>query len=73
MLPLFLAAAVLDTPAEQRPRAPAVEPALASVRIVRGAEVRFGKLVRLEASLVREAVVRDRDGSTRPASLIEFY
>jgi hypothetical protein len=73
MLPLFLAAALAQAPAEPAPRVSAVRPALATVRIVRGTEIRFREGKGFEASLARQANVRERDGSLRRASLIEFY
>ena len=73
MLSLLVLATVAATPAEERPRTAAAEPARAVVRIIRGAEIRFGEETRLEESVRREAVVRERDGTVRPASLIEFY
>ena len=73
MLSLLVLASVTATAAEERPRAAAAEPATAVVRIIRGAEIRFGEEMRLEESVRREAVVRERDGTIRSASLIEFY
>jgi len=73
MLSLLVLASVAATPVDDRPRTPAVEPAQAVVRIIRGAEIRFGEEMRLEESVRREAVLRERDGTVRTASLIEFY
>ena len=73
MLSLFLLAAVADAPAEPAPRSSAAQPAQAVVRIVRGAEIRFSQTARIEEGVERQATVRERDGSARPASLIEFY
>jgi hypothetical protein len=73
MLPFFLLAAALDAPPGPSPRVSAAQPTQAVVRIVRGAEIRFSQVDRFEASVVREATVRERDGSVRTASLIEFY
>lgn len=73
MLPLFLAAALAGVPAETGTRASAAQPALAVVRIVRGTEIRFQKQRIFDASLSRETNVRERDGTLRRASLIEFY
>jgi len=73
MLSLLVLASVTATPAEERPRAAAPEPVRAVVRIIRGAEIRFGEEIRFEESIRREAVVRERDGTIRQASLIEFY
>lgn len=73
MLPLLLLAAAADAPNPPSPRLSAAQPAQAVVRIVRGAAIRFSKAERFEESLVREATVKERDGSVRTASLIEFY
>ena len=73
MLPLFLAAALAQAPAETPLRVAAAQPALAMVRIVRATEIRFGEAATFEASLKRETNVRERDGTLRRASLIEFY
>ena len=73
MLSVFLAAAVTTVPAEKASSKAATASAQALVRIVRGAEVRFGQSPRFEAAIPRKAVIRDLDGSTRTASLIEFY
>ena len=51
----------------------AAEPARAVVRIIRGAEIRFGEEMRFEESVRRETSIRERDGTIRSASLIEFY
>jgi hypothetical protein len=73
MLSLFLAAAIANQPPERALPTAATASAQAVVRIVRGAEVRFGNSEVLEASISRASTVRERDGSTRTASLIEFY
>ena len=73
MLSLLVLATITATPVEERPRTAAAEPARAVVRIIRGAEIRFGEEMRLEESVRREAVLRERDGTVRTASLIEFY
>ena len=73
MLTFFLAAAVANAPADQPSPTATTASAQAVVRIVRGTEVRFGKDLRFEASIPRETRIRERDGSTSPASLIEFY
>ena len=73
MLPLFLAAALADAPAETASRVPSAQPALAVVRIVRGTEIRFDEAKSFDASLTRQTNVRERDGTLRRASLIEFY
>ena len=73
MLSTFLAAAVAIAPVEKASPTAATASAQAVVRIVHGAEVRFGKSPRFEAAVPRETKIRERDGSTRTASLIEFY
>jgi hypothetical protein len=73
MLSLLVLASVTATPIEERPRTAAAEPARAVVRIIRGAEIRFGEEMLFEESVKRESVVRERDGTVRSASLIEFY
>lgn len=73
MLPLFLAAALAQAPAETAMRVSAAQPALAMVRIVRGTEIRFQEAKGFDASLTRQTHVRERDGTVRRASLIEFY
>ena len=73
MLPLFLAAALAEAPAETATRVSTGHPALAVVRIVRGAEIRFREQRSFDVSLSRETNVRERDGTLRPASLVEFY
>ena len=73
MLSLLLIASVSAAPTEDRPRTAAAEPARAFVRIIRGAEIRFGEAMRFEEGVRRETIVRERDGSLRSASLIEFY
>ena len=73
MLPFLLLAVGADAPAAPAPRVSAAQPAQAVVRIVRGAAIRFGEAERFEESVAREATVKERDGSLRTASLIEFY
>ncbi|NUT01453.1 MAG: hypothetical protein HOP96_10795 [Sphingomonas sp.] len=73
MMLLVLAAALASPPAEMRARVSAATPATASVRIVRGAEIRLQSPARFDASVVRVATVRESDGAIRTASLIEFY
>jgi hypothetical protein len=73
MLTLVFAAVLAGAPAERPSPAAASASAQAVVRIVRGAEVRFGKGLQFEASIPRETTLRERDGSIRSASLIEFY
>jgi hypothetical protein len=66
----ILTAAALASPALQ-PARPARQ-AQAVVRIVRPARIHFGAAKPSDA-IVRSAQVRERDGSTRRASLTEFY
>ena len=73
MLPFLLLAVAAEAPVSPAPRVSAAQPAQAVVRIVRGGAIRLGEAPRFEDSLVREATVRERDGSVRTASLIEFY
>jgi hypothetical protein len=73
MLSTFLAAAIAIGPVQKAPPTGANASALAVVRIVRGTEVRFGKPFQFEAAVPRVTRLRERDGTTRPASLIEFY
>jgi hypothetical protein len=73
MLSLLLAAALAPAPAVQATRVSAARPALAVVRIVRGSEIRFQEAKGFDASLIRQTNVRERDGTLRRASLIEFY
>lgn len=73
MLPLFLAAALVEAPAETGSRVSAARPAMAVVRIVRGTEIRFQEAKSFDATLTRQANVREWDGTLRRASLIEFY
>jgi hypothetical protein len=73
MLPLFLVAVLAQAPAETATGVSAAQPARATVRIVRATEIRFHEQEHIEASLSRESNVRERDGTVRRASLIEFY
>ena len=73
MLMLFLAAAVGTAPVDGASVTSASASARATVRIVKGAEVRFGTKLKFEASVPRQTTIREQDGSTRTASLIEFY
>ena len=73
MLPLFLAAIAANASAEPAMHVFAAQPAQAMVRIVRGAEIRITETTGFPESIVRTALVRERDGSIRSASLVEFY
>ena len=66
MLFVFLAAASAKA-------VPAVSPATATVLIVRAAEIRVDRLEATEESVKRTSIIREPDGSTRTATLIEFY
>ncbi|GAA4750669.1 hypothetical protein GCM10023264_16540 [Sphingomonas daechungensis] len=73
MLTLLLASTIAATPAQSPSRTVASASAQATVRIVRGAEMRWGRPADFEASVVRASTIRERDGSRRTASLVEFY
>jgi hypothetical protein len=73
MSPLLFLLVASAEPAEPGARVTAAQPARALVRIVRATPIRFGEPTRLEASVIRETTVRERDGELRAASLIEFY
>ena len=73
MLPRFRAALAANASAEPAMQVVAAQPAQATVRIVRGAEIRFSETTGVDESIVRVALVRERDGSIRSASLVEFY
>lgn len=73
MLPLFLAAIAVNAYAEPAKHVAAAQPARATVRIVRGAEIRFSEATGFDESIMRTALVRERDGSIQSASLVEFY
>ena len=70
MLEMLLATALAATP-EPQPRAVPERQARASVRIVRAERIRLGE--RTSSSVVRSSTVRESDGSTRSARLVEFY
>ncbi len=72
----ILIAALSQTPAVPQPELRAVpeRQAQASVRIMRADPIRLGEETRPGgASVLRNTQLRESDGSTRPASLIEFY
>jgi hypothetical protein len=73
MLSLIVAAAVANAPAGPPTAVPAREPATATVRIMRAAELRIDRLAATEESVLRRTLVREPDGSVRTASLVEFY
>jgi hypothetical protein len=73
MSPLFLMLAVSAGPVEAPLPVVAAQSARATVRIMQATPIRFGPETRIEASLQRSTTVRERDGSIRAASLIEFY
>ena len=73
MFPLFLAAIAANASAEPAKHVAAAQPAQATVRIVRGAEIRFSEATGFDESIMRTALVRERDGSIQSASLVEFY
>jgi hypothetical protein len=73
MLPLFLAAIAANASAVPAIDVVGAQPAQATVRIVRGAEIRLSETTGFDESIVRKALVRERDGFIRSASLVEFY
>jgi hypothetical protein len=73
MLFAFLAAATSQPALEVARPVAAGTPARASVRILRSAVIRADHLEATEDSVKRTTSVRERDGTLRPASLIEFY
>jgi hypothetical protein len=73
MLVALLAAAVSQLGADVRPQAAAPLPAIATVRIVRAAEIRSDRLNATEESVKRTSIIREPDGTARSATLIEFY
>jgi len=73
MLTLILAAAVATSTPQSGPRTAGTASAQATVRIVRGVQIRFASFQRSEESIHRKGLVRERDGSLQSASLIEFY
>ena len=73
MSPLFLMLALSGSPAEVPAPVASEQSARATVRILQATPIRFGKEMRIEASLQRSTTVRERDGSVRAASLVEFY
>ena len=66
---MLLIAAVIATTAT-----PAVpdRQARASVRIVRVEPLRFAEIERLQPNLLRDAIIRTRDGRIEPARLLEY-
>lgn len=73
MLSLLVLASVSAASVEEKPRTVSAQPVRAAVRIIRGAEIRLGQEAHFEERVKRKAEVRERDGSIRSASLIEFY
>jgi hypothetical protein len=73
MSPLFLLLAVSAGPAEAPSLVPASQNARATVRILQASPIKFGREMRIEASVQRQATIREHDGSVRTASLVEFY
>ena len=73
MLLVFLAA-VSAQPAVDAPRSVAAEtPARAFVRILRAAVIHGDHLEATEESVKRVTSVRERDGTVRSATLVEYY
>jgi len=75
MLEMLFAAALAQTQAGQpQPRAVPERQAQATVRIMRAEPIRLGEEPGPDgSSQLRQTSVRESDGSTTPASLIEFY
>jgi len=73
MLLLLLAAASTQSVSDGGTRVGAGTPATAIVRIVRAAEIRRDHLEATEDSVKRYTEVRERDGTLRSATLIEYY
>ena len=73
MLLAFLAAASSQPVTEVARPVAAESAARASVRILRAAVIRGEKLEATEESVKRTTSLRERDGTLRTASLIEFY
>ena len=73
MLTLIFAAALATAPPQGASATTATASAQATVRIVRGVEIRFASLARFEESIQRKGLVRERDGSLQSATLVEFY
>lgn len=73
MLSLLLAAAVANAPVSSGARISAATPATATVRIMRAAEIRAGKLSAGEGSVLRTTGLRESDALVRRASLVEYY
>ena len=71
MVSLLLAAAAANLPA--KPHVAASIPATATVRIARAAELRSDRLETTEESQLRRTQVRESDGSSTTASLVEYF
>ena len=68
-----LAASAMAQPPAYRPRPELVRHATATVRIVSGERVRFGRGGRKgRATQVHERLVREKDGRLTPITLVEF-
>lgn len=73
MLSLLLFASAAAAPLEEKPRVAAAEPVRATVRILRGAEIRLESPMTFEEGIRRETMVREPDGLVRSATLIEYH
>jgi hypothetical protein len=70
---IFAALVIAAAPGAQEPRAVTAErQAVAMVRILPGAQVRFSQLEKIAPESFSDARIRDTDGSSRPARLVEF-
>ena len=68
-----LAASAMAQPPAQRPRPALVRQATATVRIVSGTRVRFGKPgTEAAGTQINDRQVRESDGSRTPVTLVEF-
>lgn len=67
-----LAASPLAQPPVHRPRPALVRQATASVRIVSGERIRFGRRGKSGGRQVHERHLRETDGSRTPITLVEF-
>ena len=65
---LLLAAAIAATATQSAPD----RQARATVRIVRVEPVRFAEIEQKRPDVLRDTVIRTRDGGTEPARLLEY-
>ena len=72
MVLLIALAAATASPAQPRV-APARAQAMASIRILSAAPLRFSQIEAREPKTLRDSVVRSADGSTTPVRIVEFH